>query len=399
MAQRLTAKGVEAWPAGDRRVEVPDAIVPGLYLVVQPTGAKSWAVRYRLDGKPRKFTIGSYPRFELARARDEARAALACAARGIDPAMERDARRREEAETRANTFEAVARDFIERYAKEHQARSWRATEATFERDLFPIWGKRPFSSIRRRDLHALLDAMQAAGRPGSKHHVVAAVSKLFNWAVDREIIEASPFARMKRPAVGKRFRVLSDAEIVELWGATGTPGYPFGHYVRLLLLTGCRRTELSQLALTEVDQENAAIVLSPDRHKTKQGHLVPLSPLAERVLKLALPKTEGPFVFSTNCGQTPITGFSKLKERLDKSLSFDWDLHDLRRTVRTGLSRLRVSEHVAERVLGHVPQGVKTHYDLWSYADEKREALNAWGQMVQSLVEPLSNVVPLRGSH
>jgi integrase len=395
---RLTSKGVEAIKPVAARQEIPDVVVPGLYLVVQPSGSKSWAVRYRLDGRPRKFTLGTYPRVELAEAREAARAALALVAKGVDPAHHRETARRTEAEQRANTFRAVAEAFIEKYAKAHQPRSWSETEATFKRHLFPAWGDRPFTSIRRRDLHAILDGLDAAGKPGAKAHVVAAVSRLFGWAVDREIVEASPFVRLRRPKVGRRERTLTDDEIWTLWRACDAQGYPFGRYVQLLLLTGCRRTELARLTKSEIDPDRHLIVLASARFKTGKPHVVPLSALGQEILE-GLPEfRDSEYVFSTRGGSTPIAGFSKRKQRLDARLSptFDYDLHDLRRTVRTGLSKLRIARHVAERVLGHVPQGVETHYDHWEYLEEKREALEAWGRYVERLIRPVeSNVVPL----
>lgn len=383
---KLTAKGVEAAKPGPSRIEIPDQVVVGLYLVVQPSGAKAWAVRYRIDGKPKKFTLGPFPRIELAAAREAARQALALVDRGSDPAEQREEQKAEEARLRASTFEAIAAQFVELYARTRQPRSWALTKRVLERDLFPQWGSRPFTAIRRRDLYAILDAMDVAGRSGSKHHVIAAVSKLYNWAVDREIIDASPFAQMQRPPVGRRIRTLTDEEIRTLWRGCDGTGYPFGPYVKLLLLTGCRRTELARLEYSEVDRGRALIVIPGAKYKTGRAHIVPLSRRGQLVHDLMPPLACGRHLFSTTGGEKPISGFSKLKERLDKRLGFDWDLHDLRRTVRTGLSQLRIPREVAERVLGHVQRGVEAHYDHWEYLEEKREALEAWGKHVEAII-------------
>ncbi len=312
---------------------------------------------------------------------------------------DREAEKRAEAERRANNFEAVARDFVQRYAKPAQPRSWRETARTFERHLFPRWGERPFTSIRRKDLHEILDALDAAKKPGAKHHVVAAVTKLFNWAVDREIIEASPFARMQRPKIGKRERILADEEIVTLWQACEAQSGIFARFVQLLLLTGARRNEIARLRWPEVDEVGRMIVLSSDRTKSGRIHVIPLSPLAAEVLA-SLPRfADREYVFEARRAEDkPIAGFSKLKKRLDDSMDepIDYDLHDLRRTFRTGLSRLRIPNHVSERCLGHAQSGLEETYDRWSYIAEKREAVEAWADFVQRLVSPAANVDTLQ---
>jgi integrase len=400
MAKRLTSLAVERLRATASRQEIPDGGCPGLYLIVERSGTKSWAVRQRIDGRPVKLALGKYPLLDLTAARDRARRALEVIDRGGDPRREREEQRRAEATRRASTFSVVALEFIERYCKANQPRSWGETKRTFERHLFPAWGELPFDAIRRADLYRVLDGLDAQGIPGAKHHVVAAVSKLFAWAVDREMVQASPFVRLKRPVPAPRQRTLTDAEIRTLW--TAAEGvYPFGALVRLLLLTGCRRTELAAMAWDEVDPERGVLVIPRERVKGGKPHVVPLSGLAREIVD-GLPRfAEGRFLFSTTGGHKPVSGFSKLKAAFDKRLEapIDYDLHDLRRTVRTRLSELRVRPDIAERVLGHVQRGISVYYDMWEYLDEKSEALSAWARRLESLIAPAGpdNVVELAG--
>jgi|APTNR8051073442_1049403.scaffolds.fasta_scaffold02340_5 integrase len=408
---KLTDKGVAALTGGNTRKEIPDTYTRGLYLIVQPSGAKSWAVRYRVDGRPVKDTIGAYPAWSLAEARGEADRRLKIAGKGADPRAARKDERRADQERRDRTFAAIATDFIERYAKPRN-RHWRETHSTLERHCVPHWGDRPIDEIRRRDIADRLDEIVLSGEPYAARHVLAAVRRLFNWAVERELIDASPCDGIKAPIrVAKRERVLSDDEVKVVWNAAEASGYPFGAFVRLLLLTGCRRNEIATLRWSDIDDGQAVVTIPGERYKTGRPHVVPLSGLAQEIIA-AVPKVEGcPYLFSTRRARkavegdekkerpyVPLSGFSKMKRDFDRLTGgIDFDLHDLRRTVRTGLSRLRIADHVAERVLGHVQGGVAAHYDHWAYADEKREALEAWARHVESLIRPApANVVPLR---
>jgi integrase len=264
-------------------------------------------------------------------------------------------------------------------------------------------GDRPIDLIRRRDLHEVLDDL--ADKPGARHHVLSAIGSLFRWALDREIIEANPAVQMPRPKISVRERALSDQEIPIVWRAAGAVGYPFGPFVQLLLLTACRRNEIAGLGWSEIDLDRDTITLPVERYKTGRTLVTPLSPPARQLIDVLPRHAEGDYVFSTTSGRRPISGYSKMKRRFDAALAkccetagrgpFDFDLHDLRRTVRTNMSALRVPPHIAESVLGHVVTGVQKHYDMWTYNDEKREALEAWARKLQSLITPGENVVPL----
>ncbi|MGH9550559.1 MAG: tyrosine-type recombinase/integrase, partial [Terriglobales bacterium] len=227
----LTSRAVECLGSTEgRRLEVPDSLLRGLYLVVQPSGAKSWAVRYRYRGRPRKLTLGSYPGITLAGARDLARRALITVGEGRDPCEEKHEARRLAHARSQDRFAEIVADFIERHAKaNNRESSWRETERLMNRDVIPLWRNRPIQDIARRDVVQLLDRIQDRGSPIMANRVLAAVRRMFVWCVDRGIIDASPCAGLRPPAIERsRDRVLSDDELRSVWLATDEVGWPFG---------------------------------------------------------------------------------------------------------------------------------------------------------------------------
>lgn len=440
---KLTAAAVaklKADPA--RRREIPDGLLPGLYLLVQPSGRKSWAVRYRSAGAPRKLTLGGYPALELAHAREAAREALRTVQKGADPAQAKQAARRTASErggAERDGFETVARQFLDRYAKPKN-RTWRETarvlglipdpanpdEAENPRafvlkqgGLARRWSGRRVQDITRRDIVDALDDIVDRGAPIAANRALAALRKLFAWAVDRTIVATSPAAGVKPPAAEvSRDRVLTDAELRAVWRAADAIGWPFGRVVQVLVLTGQRRDEVREMAERELDLTAKTWTIPRERAKNDRAHDVPLGETAVALLAgLPIVKNTPGYRFSTN-GRTAVSGFAKAKERLDglalgelrraavergddaETVEFPpWRLHDLRRTLATGMARLGINLPVIEKVLNHTSGsfgGVAGVYQRHSFTDEKRRALEAWGQFVTALVAGTpSNVVRL----
>jgi integrase len=431
-ATNLTARAVENWkPDPTKRQEIPDTLVTGLYLVVTERGAKSWAVRYRHTGKPRKFTLGQYPALQLGEAREMAREALVKVAKGMDPAGEKAAA--SEAETAAreaaeraqrDRFEVVADLFFERYLKPNN-RSADESKRVIDRILLPAWGTRSVHEITRRDVIELLDGIVDRGSPIMANRVLALVRKLFNWCIERGILEASPVSGIKAPGKEEsRDRVLSDDELVEVMTAADSIGWPFGPVVKLLVLTAQRRDEVAGMRWADLDLDRAVWTIPASVAKNNKIHEVPLAPAAVAILKEMPRVGRGEFVFSTT-GRTAVSGFSKAKEKVDSTIlearrkaagkaageagaDLDtthplphWTLHDLRRTAASGMARLNIPPHVVEKLLNHVSgtiKGVAAVYNRHEYYEERRRALEAWANKVESLTQPAgSNVVALRG--
>jgi integrase len=391
MKRALTARSVEATKPGKVRREIPDAHMPGLYLVVQPSGARSWAVRYRNHGRPRKHTLGGFPAVDLATARTLAGKALRAAAEGRDPGTEKA----KSLAARANSVGAIAAEFIEKYSRQNnRPATVRQAERLLELHVLPHWRTRAIDSITRRDVLDLLDRITDGGKPISANRTFSAIRKMFNWCASRDIIAASPCAGVRPPAAEQaRDRVLTDDELKLVWAAAGRVGYPFGTLAQLLILTGQRRDEVAKMQWSEVDLDKKLWTLPRERTKNDKPHDVPLSDLAVSILN-ALPRLKDcSFVFSTN-GETPASGYGKGKRRLDALLPADmppWRLHDLRRTVASGMARLGVNLPVIEKVLNHVSGsfgGIVAVYQRHEFGDEKRRALDAWANHLLLLFKP-----------
>jgi integrase len=264
------------------------------------------------------------------------------------------------------------------------------------------WEGRPLATIRRRDIIEIVDGIKFARGPYAAVNTQAWIKRCLNWCVEKAELEVSPAAGLRRPAPARiRERALSNDEVRRLWAACGEAGFPFGPFVQLLLLTACRRGELATLQWTDVDLAERTIVIPGARFKNGKPHLIPLSRQALALVE-ALPRFSGPYVFSTPGSEKQLGGFhwrqGKLDAFLDPPLDA-WSLHDLRRTTRSGLARLRVPESVAERVLGHTVRGLERTYNLHNYADEKRQALQQWADHITRLIdgEAADNVVAIRG--
>lgn len=395
MGRQLTEAGVtRLLPHPEKRQEIGDTIVPGLYLIVQPSGAKSWAVRYRFDGKPKKVTLGRHPSLDLKAARARAREALGQIAAGIDPAA---AKVEAAAKVDREDIATVAMEFVERDAKAN--RTWRETERVLRQEIIPAWRGKTLSEITRKDVIGVLDVVVDRGSPIMANRVLAVIRRFGNWCVERDLIPVSFAAGVKPPTRERsRDRVLADDELVRVWKACDRAGWPFGSMVRLLILTGQRRDEVGGMRWSEIDLDRAVWTIPADRAKNDTEHLVPLSPAAVDLLRAA-PRFDGDLVFaSARRGDTPFSGWSKAKRSLDGQSKVEgWRLHDLRRTVATGMAADGTAPHVVEAVLNHrsgTISGVAAVYNRHQYADEKREALDLWADRVAALVAAGTEATP-----
>ena len=402
----------------DKRKETADGKIAGLYFVRQPSGAASWAVRYRFEGKPKKLTIGPYPAVDLATARKRAQEAIGDLAGGGDPAAEKKAAREAHKAHHSATdrMENVAAVFVEKHAQRKAGALWAAeTERLLRVEIIPKLGARRLNEVTKAHTHDLLDEIVERGSPTTANRALAVLKKLGNWSVERGIIAVSPFAGIKPPAPERaRDRVLSNDELSVAWRAFETVGWPFGDIAKLLLLIGARRDEVAEGRWSEIDLDVKTWTIARERSKNGVAHEIPLSDKAVEILQ-SLPRIgdkKDSFIFSTTV-RTAVSGFSRAKEQIDEAIlaalqevdehavvPAPWVFHDLRRTAASGMAGLGIAPHVVEAILGHrsgTIRGVAAVYNRYSYAVEKRAALDAWARRLEAIVsgEAASNVVDL----
>jgi integrase len=376
--------------AGDRTIYW-DTEMRGFGLMVTAGGHRSYVVQYRAKRRQRRMHLKSG--LNLSEARREAKAILGAVAKGHDPLNER--RKAEGAST--NTLRSIGEEYFQRDGK--QLRSAAHRSAVLERLVYPRLGARQIDEIRRTDIIKLLDTIEDERGPVQADQTLAYLRRIMTWHAGRSEDFRSPIvssmARSK-PGERRRQRVLSDDEIRAIWRAADASQNPFGYLVQFILLTAVRRNEAAHMRRAEVSGDNW--VIPQARYKTGVELLVPLSPMAQAVLAKVPVIGRGDLIFTTD-GRRPLTGFSWSKQSFDKACGVtDWTIHDLRRTARTLLSRAGVSSDHAERCLGHVIGGVRATYDRHAFAVEKRIAFEKLGTLIEHIVNPQPNVVPMRAA-
>lgn len=397
---RLTDKSVAgAKPQNGNRYELWDAVVPGFGVRISEKGRKSWFVAYSYFGRRRRMSLGTYPLTPLVDAREAARSALAEVEKGFDPAADKIHQRK----TRPQTFGDLAREYLERHARPNK-RTAHEDEKKLNADVLPEWRHRRVDTIRRADVIRLIEAVHNRGAPYAANRLLALVRKIFNWGMERDLLDISPATGVKPMAKEKsRERTLDRDELKMVWQAACAMPWPWHGFFQLLILTAQRREEVAGMRWEELDLEAGAWSMAGERTKPGRAHVVPLSQAALEILK-DLPRYSGTFVFPARGNpksETYVSGFSKAKKLLDDAASVKgWTIHDLRRTAASGMAEMGIAPHVVEKVLNHTSgqiSGVAAVYNRYGYDDEKRRALEAWAGHVLSLENhPPGNVVSFR---
>jgi integrase len=376
----LTEGFAERVQAAASRIDYWDETLAGFGLRVSDTGVKSWCVLYRFNGVQKRFTIGSYPAVTAAQARKAAKEALGNAQLGkADAAAEKVATRG------AGTFGEAAEQYLAHIKDKPSCRDFRGM---VEREL-PSWTNRPLASITKRDLRAVLEAIESKGHARMHNRVRGLVSAIFNFANKRsDDLVPNPATSYEKLKGTSRDRVLTDDEIRRLWRALDSESPRCAAFVRLCLLTGQRAREVLKMSKAELDFENAVWNLAGDRTKNEQPHAVPLTRAMLDVIDTV--KNGTPYLFPMSRNPAlPLNQFRGWIDPLREELSFekDWTCHDLRRTCRTGLARLGVGRDVGERILNHAQgSGVAATYDRYDYLEQKRTALQKWNDRLAEIV-------------
>ena len=397
-----------------RARDYADPECPGLLLHVAATGTKSWQFRYYWRGKRQKLTFGRYPTTGIRAARDSARAAREALAKGIDPrragiikkgrATAIAAPAASPGADQAHTIETLIDEYLDHYVakrgKDPESAKARVRHL-LEKEL-KDWKGRDARTVTSREVIELLDDIVRRGSPVMANRFAATLSRVFKLGVQRAIVESNPVQLLIPPGGDEkpRDRVLSDAEIAALLGCLDdvfTHARRTAAVIRLILHTACRRSEiaLAKWSHFRLDGDEPLWTVPEELSKTNVRYLIPLVPAAVAELRRLRANARGSaYVFPAKWGgpdrqASPMIltrSLARNLDRLRKRGVKPFTLHDLRRTVRTGLARLKVEPHIAERVLNHAQRGVVRAYDLHEYEQEKRAALERWAEHLENLV-------------
>ena len=402
-------RALQAAPAGERH-DYWDTKVTGFGVRVTDRGAKSFVLyaRFPPAGMPARRALGDASKMGLAAARKKAREWLDLIEQGRDP--KETARQLTLKAQRANrtTFAIVAEEWL-RDAVQGKQRKAREVEADVRREFIARWGSKPITEITALDVRDVIREVKARA-PAQARNVLGYAKRLFDWAVAQDVygLDVSPAEKLRpKDIIGKkvlRQRVLADAELRALWLAADKLTYPYGPLFKMLALTGQRKSEVADARWREIDQAKKLWTIPPERMKGDAAHVVPLTDDVMTILATLPRFKKGDHLFSTTLGAKPVNGFSKAKQRLDQEMAADlagevdpFVIHDIRRTMRTGLSALPIPDRVRELVIAHAQPGLHKVYDQYAYEIEKRQALELWAARLRAIITPLpANVVAFR---
>ena len=387
---KLTKSTIESLQTPNSDVVYWHAGVPGFGVKVTPKGRKVFIVLYRTGGagsKLRKYTIGPYGRVTLHQARVAAQKVFAARLEGRDPAAEkREAKRR----VIADCVEDLLENFIAQRLSKN--RSVAEISRLLRREVGRPWAGRSIHEITKRDVVEVVSGIEQRGAPGAANKTLKSIKTFLRWCVGRAVLERSPAEGVPLPAREvARDRVLDDEELAQVILAARKIGSPYGGIVELLALTGQRRQEVAGLQREELDLAQRIWTIPKARTKNAKAHIVHLSKEALAVLKRA--DQREPLVLSP-LGTKTFQDFTHAKRLLDQlSGVTGWRLHDLRRTCVSGMARLGVAPHVADKVLNHQAgtiSGVAAVYQGHEFLAERREALERWGTHLVRVVAEAS---------
>ena len=394
---KFTDRGIRALNPTEMRYEVFADQSKGFGIRVSPSGLKTWLTMYRLKGKLVRICLGNYPAMSLQQALERHHEHRKLLNHGIDPR----AKLREEREVRAaqGTVSALANEYLERHARPNKL-TWQEDDRMISKDILPRWGDRLARDIRRRDVVELLDAIGDRGSRIAANRTRTVLSKLFNFAVERDLLDASPVTAVKRPYQEKpRRRTLSDSEIRSFWSGLPETKIPLPQQLalKILLLTGQRRGELTKSRVTHFDLDAAIWTIPPELINKKKSrdvapHEVPLSSLAVELVRELLTINGGSIWMLPSPRKDTHVSEGFLTRTLGRNRNqFDIDepfnVHDLRRTLATRLGELGIPHHIMQRVLNHEPPDITARvYDQHHYLPEKRQALDAWTYRLEEIL-------------
>jgi len=387
---RLTDSKVKAIkPRGKRFIEWEDGQT-GFGIRVAPTGKKTFVLMYRFNGKARMMSLGQYPIISLATGRIKAAHAKEKLSKGVDPGKEQLAVKI--ANKDAHTVSDLAQEFLEKWSKPHK-RSWKYDERALKKDILPIIGKKKAKDVKRRDIVLLLDRIVDRGAPALARRTLAVVRKMFSFGIGRSIINASPCVAIPAPSKPKqRDRVLSESEIRSFWNGLENTGVtlPVKLALKFQLITGQRRTEISQIRWDDIDESQKWWTIPGEISKNGLPHRVPISPFAREILKQVKSISNGsPWVFPSPKGGDHVMGQSLYHAIFVNQEIFGikhFTTHDLRRTAASQMASAGIPRLVIKKILNHAESDITAVYDRHSYDSEKKKAMDTWSRKLQTII-------------
>ncbi|MDZ7760823.1 MAG: tyrosine-type recombinase/integrase [Desulfovermiculus sp.] len=382
----LTVKQIEALRPESKRYEVPDG--DGLILRVSPSGKKSFCFVYRIGNKVKRLTIGVFPEMSLAQARQEASKARSSKARGEDPVEAK--KWAQETWKSTPTVAEFIDEYMQRWAKPNK-KSWQEDQRLLDKDVKPIIGDKKITEVRRRDIIHVLDLVKDRGSMVTANRTFAVISRMFNFALERGVLEASPATRIKMEAEESRDRVLTWPEIKTLhqllndqplWISTRMA-------LEMILRTAQRPGEVRQMSTDEIDFDQKLWTIPKDRTKNGIAQRVPLTDEVLSMIKVARSFSSSKWIFPSPQTSGPLSTYALAQglRRATKDSGLPRTTpHDLRRTAATIISELGFNRLVVDKILNHKDRTVGGIYDRHTYDAEKRQALEAWEAELEQIL-------------
>jgi integrase len=383
---KLIKSAIDALPTPKTDIVYWDTATPGFGVKVTPKGRKVFIVLYRTGGagsRLRKYTIGPYGHVTLHQARVAVQKVFAARVEGRDPAAEKRKAKCRHVADRVD-------DLLDAFIAQHVSKNRSAAEIAriLRREVGQPWSGRSIHEVSKRDVVEIISAIEQRGAPAAANKTLKSLKTFLTWCVGRAVLDKSPAEGVPLPAKEiARDRVLDDRELARVIVAARLLGGPYAGIIEFLVLTGQRREEVAQLTWDELDLAQRIWTIPKSRTKNGKVHVVHLSDQALAVLKRV--DGRGNYVFSTT-GNRPFNRFSHSKRILDQHAGVtEWRLHDLRRTCVSGMARLGVAPHVADKILNHQSgtiSGVAAVYQRHDFLAEREAALKRWGGHVDNLV-------------
>jgi len=400
---KFTDTKIRSLRAGEKKFYLREA--NGFTIRVLPSGTKTWLFVYTMDGKRKEMNLGHYPSVSLEKARRRYRAAFSLYEQGKDPVA--IGREEQEERLKAPLVDDLVREYIEKHAKRFK-RSWAKDEAILNRDVIPSWGKLKAADINKRHVILLLEKILERGSPGMANNCFQIVRKMFNFAIERDILPHSPCAGLKLPAIKTpRDRVLSEEEIKNLWENLNKENVAIAdetkRAIKLILVTAQRPGEVIGMHADEIDGKWWTIPAA--RAKNGKMHRVFLTDLALELIGYTSNK-EYIFPSPHKRKKQPMGSNAMLngiRRNIEELQTEYFTPHDLRRTAATNLAKMGAMDEVIDAILNHSKVGVIRVYNQYKYDREKQLALERWEKKLRQIIgmeeKEAEKIIKIRRRH